>query len=394
MILGKNMRLCVRLRGVMRGVYIRLRRLEMRKMLFQGLMVGLAVLLVVNLSYATTRTVCATGCGFTTIQEAINASNINGGDTVQVKAGIYTEWVVVDRPVTITGAGVDKSFVVAPYREGNAFTVVAPNVTITGFNIQGGFYGYYDSGIFIPDPSWWDAPSKGKAPVQGATSGNVKIAGCIVEKSSIGILIFDVGNVTLDSNTVRYNTNWAEWYWYDGWQPYSETWAGTGILIGGSDEVDMFNIKLSSNTVSDNDNFGIAVTQHFYPDYYYKPSRSEPQPHIVEDGECTYNRYMDGMQLLSNVLYNNGAWDLYGISNNNSLGFYFHSHCSNIELRGNRILALSSSFYDTPANGNGGEIIVRNTTGLFGTGNLILTKVKGTLGGTSSTLFLPSDDER
>lgn len=390
------MRLCGRLRGVMRGVYIRLRRLEMRKMLFQGLMVGLSLLLLVNLSYAATRTVCATGCGFTTIQEAINASNIDGGDTVQVKAGTYIEWVEVDRPVNITGAGVDKSFVIAPYREGNAFTVVAPNVTITGFNIQGGFYGYYDSGIFIPNP-WWRAPSKGKAPVQGATSGNVKIAGCIVEKSSIGILIFDVGGVTLDSNTVRNNTNWAEWYWYDGRQPDSYTWAGTGILIGGSDEVDMFNIKLSSNTVNDNDNVGIAVTQHFYPDYYYKPARSEPQPHIVVDGdgECTYNRYMDGMQLLNNILYNNGAWDLYGISNNNSLGFYFHSHCSSIELRGNKILATSSDGFTAPSNANGSsgnEIIVSNTTGLFGTANLILTKVKGVLWGTPSDLVLPSDD--
>jgi len=46
-------------------------------------------------SASTTRTVCATGCDFTTIQDAVNAAMV--GDTITVGAGTYTE--------SITGVG-------------------------------------------------------------------------------------------------------------------------------------------------------------------------------------------------------------------------------------------------------------------------------------------------
>ncbi len=41
---------------------------------------------------------------YTTIQAAINAANPAGGDVIHVAAGMYSERVVVDRPVTLLGA--------------------------------------------------------------------------------------------------------------------------------------------------------------------------------------------------------------------------------------------------------------------------------------------------
>jgi hypothetical protein len=42
--------------------------------------------------------------GYSTIQAAINAANPAGGDVIHVAAGLYSERVIVDRPVTLLGA--------------------------------------------------------------------------------------------------------------------------------------------------------------------------------------------------------------------------------------------------------------------------------------------------
>ena len=51
---------------------------------------------------ATTRSVCPTGCDFTTIQGAVDAAV--SGDTITVAAGTYSEDIVVDEAVTIASA--------------------------------------------------------------------------------------------------------------------------------------------------------------------------------------------------------------------------------------------------------------------------------------------------
>lgn len=69
---------------------------------------------------------------------------VDAGGTVRVCAGTYTEDVVVTKPVTLLGENAtvqpdetDASPLSEALGGNNAFTVLAPNVTISGFTVQG-----------------------------------------------------------------------------------------------------------------------------------------------------------------------------------------------------------------------------------------------------------------
>ena len=81
------------------------------------------------------------GSAFKTIQEAVNAANLAGGDTVQVAGGNYAENVTIDRPLILHGAG-RASTTITGQQAGPELgaIVVAPgvnNVTIEGFMVIG-----------------------------------------------------------------------------------------------------------------------------------------------------------------------------------------------------------------------------------------------------------------
>ena len=85
---------------------------------------------------------------YPTIQEAVNAAN--PGDTIFVKAGIYYENVVIDKPInligedfaTISGFGLE-------YGPWGLVTITSSNVTICGFSIVNSSYFGAGIGIFI-----------------------------------------------------------------------------------------------------------------------------------------------------------------------------------------------------------------------------------------------------
>ncbi len=87
---------------------------------------------------------------FTSIQAAINAAN--PGDIVQVAAGVYNEEVIIDKPLTLLGAGYNtnpeeggrsdgESIIISNY----PITITASNVKINGFELSG-----FSAGINIP----------------------------------------------------------------------------------------------------------------------------------------------------------------------------------------------------------------------------------------------------
>src|SRR5450759_1521089 len=92
-------------------------------------------------------TVCSTGCFFTSIQSAINAAQ--SGATITIGKGSYEENVVVNKPLTLRGAGF--TTVIYPKvskpvcspgtlcggEASNIILVEASNVTITSLRLEG-----------------------------------------------------------------------------------------------------------------------------------------------------------------------------------------------------------------------------------------------------------------
>lgn len=83
---------------------------------------------------------------FSTIQDAINEAN--QGDTVRVPAGIYFEHVLVNKTITLVGAGANVTFVDGG-NNGTIITVVASNVTINGFTLRNSGYGWTMQGVYV-----------------------------------------------------------------------------------------------------------------------------------------------------------------------------------------------------------------------------------------------------
>jgi nitrous oxidase accessory protein NosD len=74
---------------------------------------------------------------FCSIQTAINDANTVAGHTISVPAGTYNEDVLVNKDLTIQGAGIDQSYVIGPIggSGSSTFQVAASGVTIDGFTI-------------------------------------------------------------------------------------------------------------------------------------------------------------------------------------------------------------------------------------------------------------------
>jgi len=125
-----------------------------------GISVLLIIILLINLNsiFASTLTVCSSGCNHTSIRAAIN--NASNGDTINVDAGTYTEDLVINssknnleivsnNSSTIKGINhvISASFPLAlPNIE-----ILGENIKIHGFTIESPDYatGYYSSGIVI-----------------------------------------------------------------------------------------------------------------------------------------------------------------------------------------------------------------------------------------------------
>jgi parallel beta-helix repeat protein len=72
---------------------------------------------------------------YTTIQEAINAAN--DGDTVNVAAGTYYENLIVNKSITLQGAGRDATIINGQYIN-TTIAIQRPNVVVTGFEVSYG----------------------------------------------------------------------------------------------------------------------------------------------------------------------------------------------------------------------------------------------------------------
>ncbi len=252
-----------------------------------------------------TLTVGATGADFTTIQAAINKAT--AGDTINVAAGIYTEQLLIQKNLILTGMGIDQTIVKAPtsgratapaFSAGSDFQadyIVAAypvgltgtiSVKVTGFtfdaNNQTRIGGRFPAVFFRK--------------VNNSTIGDAglfasKVMGFNpVETEANGIWVEDSAKLTIDGNTFNDFTEFgANIYGYAGYtlpivttsnntfnaRPgvadlpvsivYWFTNTGTisgNTIVGGADGIQIIgasNNSISTNTISNGTRNGILV---------------------------------------------------------------------------------------------------------------------------------------
>jgi hypothetical protein len=187
----------------------------------------------VEVPAATTDTVCAVGCEFTTIQDAIDDPATGNGAIIEVADPVHTEaGIVVNKDVTIRGLGAANTTVQAHEEPGQAPERV--------FLVEEGATAVFE-GLTI---------RHGKPSIQEECGGGVSNHGTLTLKSCVvtdniangggGLCNRGPGELTLINCTVSGNTA-------DGIAEYSlQCGSGGGITSGGK------SLRLISTTVSGN----------------------------------------------------------------------------------------------------------------------------------------------
>jgi len=224
---------------------------------------------------------------YPTIQAAIDAAN--PGNTIFVVAGTYTENVIVDKSVSIKGAGADNTIVVG-LGNNTAFTISADNVSISGFTITRAD-NVWQSGILVLE------------------AANVRIANNIIEYNAYGIFLGSSNGATIVNNIIRYSDAPRAGNWWEA--PRVDN--GSGIIVwddgGGSD----LNNLIRSNDIYYNFKFGIYI-----------------------GGAAEMNA--DGTKINGNKLFRNGYYTL----DYNWLGMGFENALGTISVSGNNVFPTAS----------------------------------------------------
>ena len=122
---------------------------------------------------------------YSTIQSAIDAAN--PGDTITVNIGSYSENIVIDKTLTITGVNKDTT-IISGSTDGHIITITADYVNLSGFSIQDAQGTEYDA-IMIDK------------------ADNCKITGNIIQNSDDGIYLLDAHSNTISDNAITNNDN-------------------------------------------------------------------------------------------------------------------------------------------------------------------------------------------
>jgi len=115
---------------------------------------------------------------YLTIQEEINQAS--PGSTVQIPAGIYTEILTINKPLTLIGKEPTHTIIhpTSP-NNGYAIQITAANVTLTGLDISNNGPGLYTTAVKISVP-------------------HTTIQHCIIHDTPVGIAIWSTDNFISD----------------------------------------------------------------------------------------------------------------------------------------------------------------------------------------------------
>jgi len=215
---------------------------------------------------------------YDTIQEAVDAAS--AGDRIDVRAGTYNENVLVNKSLTITGAG--NNTIVDPVSDGlltgpvSGFNLQADNVTIKGFRI----------GDINGDTSV--AGGDGSVGISTSSSfSGYKIQNNLIERNTIGIYLntttvgarlTEVSNNTIQDNNVGFGVLPA---------------AGNGIY---SDQ-GLRNVRISNNTLQRHGNEEIIFVGQ--PDTQFQIS---VERNTLRDGSGIFFLNVNSSQIVNNTI--------------------------------------------------------------------------------------------
>lgn len=229
------------------------------------LLSAVAAVIVVGTASATTYTVCATGCDYTTIMGAQNAAS--SYDKIFVYNGSYNENVAVRKPhLTLEGEGKDV-VTVTPYFTGHDVFIVESNmdyVNISGFTVTGTTDD--GSGIFLDHADHCNIfdndVSNNYRGIYLWHSNNNELTGNTANQNTdrYGIQLQYSSSNTLTSNTANNNIHGI----YMGQSSYNELTGNTANENTGC------GVKLSSS--SNNEVIGNTANENNYAGIYLQSS--------------------------------------------------------------------------------------------------------------------------
>jgi parallel beta-helix repeat protein len=248
---------------------------------------------------------------YTTIQEAID--NVGDNSTILVRAGIYQESIVIDKPLTLTGENSETTVI-----DGNGASVVVELVAtcnITGFTIQNGQIGIRGIGVWgisPPVPQFTGHRIEGNR-VTGNSYGGILLEVCandtvvnniVTDNILFGIHLWNSVNNTVNNNTVMLN--------------------GHGITLYGN----TFNNTLRNNNMTQNTyNFGLVM----WEDTYNYASTDPSNPSFVNDIDTSNT--VNGKPVYCLVSQRD-------ITVPSDAGYVWLNNCTNVTVQG---LQLSSN---------------------------------------------------
>ena len=171
---------------------------------------------------------------FTSVQAAIDAAA--SGDRIKIAAGAYQGSLVIDKDITLDGAGAGET-IITPDAKKRVITVTSSSVTIRSLTVTGGFLTFIP-GLEDPDPEVYPNFVGGGVFVASSSSLALFAVAVGANLAFIGGGIYNEGSLTLHNTTVSGN------------RAYQGTNGGEGGGIYSEGTLTLKNSTVSGNDVS------------------------------------------------------------------------------------------------------------------------------------------------
>jgi len=176
-------------------------------------------------------TVCSAGCGYTRIQDAVDAAS--PGSTVEVQAGTYRENVNISKPLMLKGTGLP---LIDASGKGSAITLSRDGITLEGFRIA----------------------NAAEAGIEVMSNGNTVKDNEVSDNLGYGIHFNFASNNTVMNNSFQDN--------------------GFGIYLG-----DMSNNNTVANNSARRNDYGIYIDLGSFSNVLYQNSLRDNRAHDAYD---------------------------------------------------------------------------------------------------------------